>query len=255
MSRAKAPATQKTRNSSNFSEASSDDTTQGSQRVQVTKKKEKQNDGTIGLKFDRNSLDQMYSTSQNLRNELDKKIAEQKEKYGFSINKKDFLSIEFDNGWPLIVKDIVFQLTGMDLLKSTIIREADELPSNSFIPPNGWFEDSELNAWRPSTGCFTQKQYAYILHTFRCFMGVETRIEDAKQRDDIVNTYTMGNISENQIYLEEKDIVNNFARVFGYDCPYFGKILYLFLSSGQHRMKIDFLKMIKALYPIFNKDN
>ena len=65
----------------------------------------------------------------------------------------------------------------------------------------------------------------------------------------------MGNIQENQIYLEESDIVNNFDRVFGYPCPYFGKILYLFLSGGQHRMKIDLLKMIKALWPLYDKDN
>lgn len=119
--------------------------------MRVAKKKEKQNDNSVRLNFDYGSLDQIYSTSasQNLKSELDKKINEQKEKYGFSINKKDFLSIEFDNGWPLIVKDIVFQLTGMDLLKSTIIREADELPSNSFIPPNGWFEESELGKFRP----------------------------------------------------------------------------------------------------------
>lgn len=49
--------------------------------------------------------------------------------------------------------------------------------------------------------------------------------------------------------------MNNFSRVFGYSCPYFGKILYLYLSGGQHRMKIDLLKMIKALYPLYDKDN
>lgn len=75
--------------------------------MQVTKKKEKQNDNSFGLKLDRNSLDQMFSSSQNLKNELDKKINDQKEKYGFALSRKDFISIEFDNGWPLIVKDIV----------------------------------------------------------------------------------------------------------------------------------------------------
>ena len=65
------------------------------------------------------------------------------------ITKEEFMDIHFDNEWPLIVKDIAFQLTGMDLLKSTRISEADELPSSGFVPPEGhWFEDSKLNAWR-----------------------------------------------------------------------------------------------------------
>lgn len=142
-------------------------------------------------------------------------------------------------------------LTGLDLLKSTIIREADELPGHSFVPPNGWFEESELNVWR--TGPFNTKQFSYILHTFRCFMGAENRIEDMKHLEEV--QHREQNISENQIYIEEKDIIKNFARVFGYECPYFGKLLYLFLSGGQHRQKIDFLKMIKRLYPLVDKDN
>lgn len=75
----------------------------------------------------------------------------------------------------------------MDLLKSTIIREADELPKDNFIPPNGWFDDSELNVWRG--GIFNSKTYAYILHTFRCFMGQPDahRIEDMKQLDEAIN--------------------------------------------------------------------
>lgn len=126
----------------------------------------------------------MYSASQNLRNELDKKINEQKEKYGFSINKKDFRSIEFENGWPLIVKDVVYQLTGQDL-ESTIIREADELPSNSFVPPNGWFEDSELNVYRVAPApAPPSRHYTYLLHTFRCLQGHEERFEDLRQLDE-----------------------------------------------------------------------
>jgi Ca2+-binding EF-hand superfamily protein len=49
--------------------------------------------------------------------------------------------------------------------------------------------------------------------------------------------------------------VNNFDRVFGHPCPYFGKLLYLFLSEGFDRKKIHFLKFLEALYPVFDKDN
>lgn len=92
------------------------------------------------------------------------------------------MSIEFDNGWPLIVKDIVKMMTGLDLLKSTIIREADELPTQSFIPDAGFFKEDELNEWKTK---FNLKQNSYILHTFRCFMGAENRIEDMKHLEEI----------------------------------------------------------------------
>ena len=113
---------------------------------------------------------------------MDKKIIEAKERFGASISKEQFKSIEFDNGWPLIVKDIVFQLNGVKL-KSTVIPEGDELPNNP------WFEDSELNSWRPPTGAFNSKQYAFFLNTFRVFMGAKEtfRIEDPKQVEDIMH--------------------------------------------------------------------
>lgn len=61
----------------------------------------------MGFKFDRDWLENIYSNSQNPKNEFDKKINEKKEKNCFSINKKDFRSIEFENGWPLIISHIV----------------------------------------------------------------------------------------------------------------------------------------------------
>lgn len=57
------------------------------------------------------------------------------------------------------------------------------------------------------------------------------------------------------MFLEEKHIVDNFPQVFGHRCDYFGKLLYLYLSDGKHRMRIDFLRMMKKLHPIFDKDN
>lgn len=154
----------------------------------MSKKKEKQNDNSVGLKFDRSSLDHMYSTSQNLRNEMDKKIIEAKEKLGASISKEQFKSIEFDNGWPLIVKEIVLHLTGIEL-QSAVIHEGDELPNNPY------FEDSELNSWRPPGGTMlTGRQYAFFLNTFRLFMAAKEtfRIEEPRQADEIKD-HILGN--------------------------------------------------------------
>ena len=111
------------------------------------KKKKKDNDEEDGLKMDRNALEQMFSTSANLKTEIEKISTNKKEKNCFYLSKSEFVSIEFDHGWPLIVKDIFKNMTGLpNLLKSTVIPEADEFHNNSsLIPPNGFFEENELN--------------------------------------------------------------------------------------------------------------
>jgi hypothetical protein len=63
------------------------------------------------------------------------------------------------------------------------------------------------------------------------------------------------NYNENQIFLEEKDFVENFKEVFGHDCPYFGKLLYLLMSNGFDRKKISLLRFIEAIYPLFDPTN
>jgi Ca2+-binding EF-hand superfamily protein len=54
--------------------------------------------------------------------------------------------------------------------------------------------------------------------------------------------------------LEEKDFVNNIKEVFGHDCKYFGKLLYLLMSDGYDRKKIHFLKFLECLYPLFDME-
>jgi hypothetical protein len=54
--------------------------------------------------------------------------------------------------------------------------------------------------------------------------------------------------------LEEKDFVNNFKEVFGYECAYFGKLLYLYMSGGYDRKKISLLKFIEKLFPLHDPD-
>jgi hypothetical protein len=49
--------------------------------------------------------------------------------------------------------------------------------------------------------------------------------------------------------------VNNFKAVFGHDCPYFGKLLYLFMAEGFDRKKISLFRFIQSLYPLFDNDN
>jgi hypothetical protein len=50
---------------------------------------------------------------------------------------------------------------------------------------------------------------------------------------------------EESCYLTEKDITNNLKNVFGYDCPYFAKMIYLLLSGGYDKAKISMSRFVK----------
>jgi hypothetical protein len=50
---------------------------------------------------------------------------------------------------------------------------------------------------------------------------------------------------EERCYLTEADISTNMKNVFGYDCPYFAKMIYLMLSNGIDKAKIPLSRFIK----------
>ena len=49
--------------------------------------------------------------------------------------------------------------------------------------------------------------------------------------------------------------MNNSGKVFGEECPFFGKLLYLFMSGGYDRQKISLLKFIESLMPLYNSEH
>lgn len=57
-----------------------------------------------------------------------------------------------------------------------------------------------------------------------------------------------------ELFLTEEMIVNNFHLVFGENCPFFGKILYLYMSRGFDRCKITFVRFLQCLYPFMNNE-
>lgn len=65
----------------------------------------------------------------------------------------------------------------------------------------------------------------------------------------------MHSYSETSIFLTEKNFVNNVSKVFGVECPFFGKLLYLFMARGFDSAKISLLRFMECLFPIFNNDN
>ena len=52
------------------------------------------------------------------------------EDHNFSISFVEFQRIQFTNEYPMILRDLAKQLTGLDILKGTKISELDELPNN-----------------------------------------------------------------------------------------------------------------------------
>jgi hypothetical protein len=59
-------------------------------------------------------------------------------------------------------------------------------------------------------------------------------------------------IPENSMYLEEKHFKENFKYIFDVDCPFFGKLMYLYMANGYDKAKISFLRWLDCLYPLFN---
>ena len=55
-----------------------------------------------------------------------------KEDQQFRISKTEFLRIKFPNEWPMLIRDIAKELSGVDFLKGNVISEADEHPDNKY---------------------------------------------------------------------------------------------------------------------------
>ena len=42
--------------------------------------------------------------------------------------------------------------------------------------------------------------------------------------------------------------------MFGYDCEFFGELLYLYMARGYDRVKISLLRFLECMMPIFDKE-
>jgi len=70
--------------------------------------------------------------------------------------------------------------------------------------------------------------------------------------DNLIYSDTTAHLS---IYLTEENFMQNSKAVFGVDCPFFGKLLYLYMARGFDRAKISLHRFIESLHPLFNPDN
>ena len=62
-------------------------------------------------------------------------------------------------------------------------------------------------------------------------------------------------IDETKIFLNEDHFTKNISKVIGFDCPFFGKILYIYMSDGYDRKKISYLEFLKKLFPLYSPEN
>lgn len=95
--------------------------------------------------------------------------------------------------------------------------------------------------------------FYFILNTFRTLEGKEEKANTPKEIEKIMQDAQ--SYYETHIYLEESHFTTNFVKVFGVDCPFFGKLLYLYMSRGKDHAKISLLRFAECLYPLFNSEN
>jgi len=55
-------------------------------------------------------------------------------------------------------------------------------------------------------------------------------------------------------YLTEETIIKGFHNVFGYDCPFFARLIYLFLAHGFDKSKIGLSRIIQEFQILLKED-
>lgn len=95
--------------------------------------------------------------------------------------------------------------------------------------------------------------FYWVLNSFRVLEGKE----DVKAQNirDIENFRDQPlNYQENMIFLTEKNFLDNIHKVFPSAPPFFGKMLYIYMSKGYDRVKISLLRYIESLWPLVNPE-
>lgn len=60
-------------------------------------------------------------------------------------------------------------------------------------------------------------------------------------------------IDGNPVLIEE-NFKQNISQIIGYDCPFFGKLMYLYFSKGYDKAKITMPQFFEGLKPYCNED-
>lgn len=103
------------------------------------------------------------------------------EDHNFAISFVEFQRIQFSNEYPMILRDLAKQLTGIDILKGTKISELDELPNN--YNQQDYCKESELGIYKMNK--MTNNQYFYAMNAFRTFEKKEKKAHTKKDIEEL----------------------------------------------------------------------
>lgn len=166
----------------------------------------------------------------------------------------EFNLIQFRQGLPTLLLDLVHYLTGKTLSgTSTEDDQADVTTKNKhalLLPIGekelcpGPFHDPEIEAIRNS---MKPEEYNQFLSLFQRFLNYYP--DEKKLAANLQQKFV-----EEKCYLTEEDIITNFKNVFGYDCTYFAKLIYLLLSGGYDKQKISMTRFVKEFMILKGED-
>lgn len=111
-------------------------------------------------------------------------------------------------------------------------------------------KESDLFPYKAKLSIF---EYTFVVNAFRAFQGTEQKIWTKMDLQEHVGN--QNGYQDIYLYLEEQHFVKNSKNVFGVDCPFFGKLLYIYMSNGYDRSKISLFRFLECLYPIFDDSN
>jgi len=153
------------------------------------------------------------------------------------------MAMTFPNIVPKIILDLIYVISGQSysLREPYIEEEEEESPLSKFRPrQTQLFSDVVLADLKNQ---IIASDYSLFCNAFMRLSGI-----------DVENRHQMMAFKEQSSFVLEQDIIENFSKVFGYDHPFFAKLVYLYLSNGHDRSKISLARFIGHFQVLANKD-
>jgi len=151
-----------------------------------------------------------------------------------------YMDETFEGERPELIDDLVYHLTGVEMMPmKQSIREDDEFIVKKPTMPKA-DNDEQLLDYKKQ---FPKPQYQSIMGCFEKLWG------GVGKNDQVPGSHIDG-----VCVLTEQNFIKNIKHIIGIDEPYFGKMLYLWMSNGFDGARITIRDFIEYLLP-FRGDN
>lgn len=151
-----------------------------------------------------------------------------------------YMDEAFEGDRPEIIDDLIYHLSGIEMAPAKqSIREEDEYAFKKPMISKG-DNDEVIQELR--------KQLSKA--NFHAITGAFEKLWSGQKKEDIPFRTHLDGVA----VLTEENFVRNMKYVTGCDDPYFGKMLYLWMSNGFDRAKITLPEFVEWLVP-FMGDN